>query len=242
MTSQTPDFSVGAYLLPSINREGRSFAVIALAIAVVDAVLAGLLSGFVSALLGALFIPLLLVSYGVYLFFRDPERVPPDDDPKAILSPADGRVCLIGKVPLPEELRGEGEGADQLYWRVCVFMSVFNVHVNRMPFAGTVLKKVHTEGKFLNASLEKASEENERCAYLMETADGVRYGVVQVAGLVAKRIVPFVKEGDVVGRAERFGLIRFGSRLDVYLPVGVKCEARIGQIMVAGETVLGHMA
>jgi len=245
MTEQQPDFSNSAYLLPHINREGVRFGCIALGVAAADAVLAAFLAGFapwVSAVLGALFLPLLLLSYGVFLFFRDPERYPPEDDVRAILSPADGRVCLVGLAPLPPELREDGEGEPPLFWRVCVFMSVFNVHVNRMPTAGTILKKVHVPGQFLNASLEKASTENERCAYLVETAAGERYGVVQVAGLVAKRIVPFVEEGALLGRADRFGLIRFGSRLDVYLPQGVKPEVRVGQIMTAGETVLGHLA
>jgi phosphatidylserine decarboxylase len=183
-------------------------------------------------------IPFLLLSYGVFLFFRDPERYPPEDE-KAILSPADGRICLIQEVPLPEEL---GEDQSQKYWRVSVFMSVFNVHVNRMPTKGTIIKKAYVPGKFLNASLDKASKDNERCNFLIEAPCGTRYGVTQIAGLVAKRIVPFVKEGDKLERAERFGLIRFGSRLDVYLPKGVKPNVRLGQIMVAGETVLGRLA
>ena len=120
-------------------------------------------------------------------------------------------------------------------------MSVFNVHVNRLPTAATILKKVHVPGKFLNASLDKASTDNERCCYLLETPGKTVYGVVQIAGLVAKRIVPFVDTGAQLARAERFGLIRFGSRLDVYLPAGTAAEVREGQIMVAGETVLGHL-
>ena len=120
-------------------------------------------------------------------------------------------------------------------------MSVFNVHVNRMPTKGTILKKAYVKGKFINASLDKASKDNERCNYLVEAFDGSRYGVTQIAGLVAKRIVPFVDEGAKLEKAERFGLIRFGYRLDVYLPEGVKPEVRLGQIMVAGETVLGHL-
>ena len=238
-----PSFSNSAYLLPHINREGVQFGLVACAVALVVSVLA---IYFHQAALSALAIPLWLLAYGVFLFFRDPERYPPADDPKAVLSPADGRICLIQEVPLPEELKPEETSLEEwnghLFTRVSVFMSVFNVHVNRMPTAGMIVKKAYVPGKYLNASLDKASKDNERCAYLMETANGVRYGVVQIAGLVARRIVPFVEEGAVLGQAERFGLIRFGSRLDVYLPAGVKPEVRLGQIMVAGETVLGHLA
>ena len=238
-----PDFSNSAYLFPHINKEGIRFGLIAVAIALADMLAAALLH---SVLLSALALPLALLAYGVFLFFRDPERYPPTDDPKAVLSPADGRICLIQDVPLPEELKPEETSLEdwnkETFTRVSVFMSVFNVHVNRMPTAGTIVRKAYVPGKYLNASLDKASKDNERCAYLIETLDGVRYGVVQIAGLVARRIVPFVEEGAVLGQAERFGLIRFGSRLDVYLPKGTKSEVRLGQIMVAGETVLGHIS
>ena len=236
-----PDFSNSAYLFPHINRKGIPFGVIAMLIAAAVTLGAVLLH---SVALYTLAIPAWLLAYGVFLFFRDPERYPPDD-PKAILSPADGRVCLVQDVPLPEELKPEETPLDEwnkeTFTRVSVFMSVFNVHVNRMPTAGTFVRKAYVPGKYLNASLDKASKDNERCAYMIETADGVRYCVVQIAGLGARRIVPFVDEGAVLGQAERFGLIRFGSRLDVYLPKGVKPEVRLGQIMVAGETVLGRM-
>ena len=228
-----PDFSNGAYLLPYINPEGIRFGLIALAVTLVVAVTAIFVKG-----IAWLIVPLLLLSYGVFLFFRDPDRYPPADE-SAILSPADGRVCLISEEPLPEEL---GEGQDDKYWRVSVFMSVFNVHVNRMPTAGTILKKAYVPGKFLNASLDKASKDNERCNYLIKSEGGETYAVTQIAGLVARRIVPFVNEGDSLARAARFGLIRFGSRLDVYLPKGIKPTVRIGQIMVAGETPLAYIA
>jgi len=236
--------------MPHINPEGVKFGTIAVVIAVGDLLAAAATAHFApvaSCVLGALFMPLALLAYGVFLFFRDPERIPPTDDPKAVLSPADGRVSMITQTPLPPEIAPERPaGADSplepLYTRVSVFMSVLNVHVNRMPTAGTIVKKVYVPGKYLNAALDKASEENERCCYLVETADGARYGVVQIAGLIAKRIVPFVEEDATLAQAERFGLIRFGSRLDVYLPPGVKSEVRLGQIMVAGETILGHLA
>ncbi len=237
-----PDFSNSAYLLPHINKEGMRFGLIAAAIAAIFTVLAAFMHSIVMC---ALVLPLWLLTYGVFLFFRDPERYPPTDSPKAVLSPADGRICLIQEVPLPEELKPEETSLDdwnsKVFTRVSVFMSVFNVHVNRMPTAATVVRKAYVPGKYLNASLDKASKDNERCAYLFKTEDGVEYGVVQIAGLVARRIVPFIGEGDTLKQAERFGLIRFGSRLDVYLPHGVAPEVRLGQIMVAGETVLGHL-
>ena len=245
MNIPKPDFSTSAHLFPHINREGMRFGTVALVFAFLFTGGAIALAFFclrTAAILGLFVLPLFLLSYGVFLFFRDPERYPPDD-PRAVLSPADGRICLIGKYALPAELDAAAAGLDPSaeYWRVSVFMSVMNVHVNRMPTAAKILKMAHVPGKFLNASLDKASTDNERCCYLMETPSGVKYGVVQIAGLVAKRIVPFVKEGDSLSMAERFGLIRFGSRLDVYLPSGVEPEVRVGQVMVAGETILGHI-
>lgn len=234
MTEQKPDFSNSAYLFPHINPEGIKFGVIALLIAVAISIA----THFCWAL-AFVTVPFFLLAYGVFLFFRDPERYPPED-PKAILSPADGRICLIQECERPDSLCESGNG--KKYWRVSVFMSVFNVHVNRMPTKGKILKKEYVKaGKFFNASLDKASKENERCNYLIEAENGETYAVTQIAGLVARRIVPQVEDGDELERIERFGLIRFGSRLDVYLPEGVKPEVRIGQIMVAGETVLGHL-
>jgi len=235
-----PDFSNSAYLLPHINPEGLKFGGIALAITLVVALLA-----YVPALrfLGWLVVPLLVLTYGVFLFFRDPERYPPEEDAKAILSPADGRICLIEECEMIDAMGEREEVKGKKFWRVSVFMSVFNVHVNRMPTAGEILLKDYVAaGQFFNASLDKASKENERCNYLVRAENGPIYGVTQIAGLVARRIVPQVDEGQKLARAERFGLIRFGSRLDVYLPEGVKPEVRLGQIMVAGETVLGHLA
>lgn len=236
MNEQKPDFSNKAYLLPHINPEGVKFGVAALLVALAVAVA----SAWVPHLEGLVAL-LCLLSYGVFLFFRDPERYPPDD-PKAILSPADGRICLVQECELPDELGEMAEYKGRKYWRVSVFMSVFNVHVNRMPTAGEILKKQYVAaGKFFNASLDKASKENERCNYLVKAEGGQVYAVTQIAGLVARRIVPQVEEGARLRAAERFGLIRFGSRLDVYLPEGVKPEVRPGQTMVAGETVLGHL-
>lgn len=228
-------------LFPHINREGWRFGTIALVLAFI---LPSLLSwlfwhlGLVglSVWFSSSFFFFLLLAYGVFLFFRDPERYPPANEPKGILSPADGRICLIRKIPMPKQIADN----ENEVWCVSVFMSVMNVHVNRAPFDAEVVKKVYVPGKFFNASLDKASEDNERCLYMMQTPDGSRFGVVQIAGLVAKRIVPFVDVGAKLSRAERFGLIRFGSRLDVYLPEGVEPAVSIGQTMVAGETVLGR--
>ena len=259
MSEKRPDFSNGAYLLPHINAEGRRFGLAACVVAAVA--FAGLVAVAVcgtetvgglwllkfgtlawSVALAVLATLLSLLAYGVFLFFRDPERYPPEDA-KAILSPADGRICLVQECPLPDSLGEMAEYKGKSFWRVSVFMSVFNVHVNRMPTGGEILKKEYVAaGKFFNASLDKASKENERCNYLVRAGNGQVYAVTQIAGLVARRIVPQVEEGERKGRAERFGLIRFGSRLDVYLPEGVRPEVRPGQTMVAGETILGHLS
>ena len=243
MNEPKPDFSNKAYLFPHINPEGIKFGVSALVLASLYTILAciALIKFWLFwwLLLGV--IPFFLLAYGVFLFFRDPERYQPDDE-KAILSPADGRICLISEVEMPDSFGEMEEYKGKKFWRVSVFMSVFNVHVNRLPTAGTVLKKEYIPGKFFNASLDKASKDNERCNYLVKADNGQVYGVTQIAGLVARRIVPQVNEGQHLERIERFGLIRFGSRLDVYLPEGVKPEVRIGQIMVAGETILGHLS
>lgn len=237
MNEPAPDFSNSAYLFPHINPEGMKFGAIAMAVAFVVAIL---VSHF--WWLAWMVVPVFLLAYGVFLFFRDPVRYPPEDE-KGILSPADGRVCLIQECELPDALGEIEEYKGKTFWRVSVFMSVFDIHVNRMPTAGEILKKDYVAaGKFFNASLDKASKENERCNYLVKAENGQVYGVTQIAGLVARRIVPQVEEGQTLKRADRFGLIRFGSRLDVYLPEGVKPEVRVGQTMVAGETVLGHLS
>ncbi|MDU8911381.1 phosphatidylserine decarboxylase [Aestuariicoccus sp. MJ-SS9] len=168
-----------------------------------------------------------------YYFFRDPERVVPNR-PGLILSPADGVVSLIEPAVPPEEL---GMGPQPLT-RVSVFMSVFNCHVNRAPAAGEVTAVNYRPGKFLNASLDKASSDNERNSLRMKLDSGHEIAVVQIAGLVARRILCWTATGTHLARGERFGLIRFGSRLDVYLPEGVAPEVKIGQTMIAGESVI----
>ncbi|OQW53157.1 MAG: phosphatidylserine decarboxylase [Proteobacteria bacterium SG_bin9] len=166
------------------------------------------------------------------LFFRDPVRVTPTRE-GLVVSPADGRVSMIAQVVPPAEL---GLG-DKPLPRVSIFMSVFNCHVNRAPVAGRIDRIAYRPGKFLNAELDKASEDNERNSMVISTPSG-RIGVIQIAGLVARRIVSFVREGQELAAGERFGLIRFGSRLDVFLPDGSKPLVSEGQTAVAGETVL----
>lgn len=166
------------------------------------------------------------------LFFRDPERVTPVRE-GLVVAPADGTVSMILSMVPPAEL---GLGTKPLQ-RVSIFMSVFNCHVNRAPVSGRIERIVYRPGKFINAELDKASEDNERNSLVIMTPAGP-VGVVQIAGLVARRIVSFVREGQTVMAGERFGLIRFGSRLDVYLPDGAKPLVAVGQIATAGETVL----
>ncbi|OOY15808.1 phosphatidylserine decarboxylase [Thioclava sp. DLFJ4-1] len=171
-----------------------------------------------------------------YYFFRDPPRVTPTRE-GLMVSPADGVVSLLEPAVPPAEL---GLG-DKPMTRVSVFMSVFNCHVNRLPCVGRISKVAYRPGKFLNASLDKASSDNERNGLAVTLPDGRQYGVVQIAGLVARRILCWSKEGQSLMTGERFGLIRFGSRLDIYLPEGVNPLVCIGQNMVAGETVIADL-
>lgn len=171
-----------------------------------------------------------------YAFFRDPERVTPIGD-NWIVSPADGIVTAIETVSTPEEL----EMKEKQAIRVSVFLSVFDVHINRAPCGGEIQKIWYYPGAFFNASLDKASEFNERQALKILTPNKKEVAFVQIAGLVARRIVSFVKEGDTLKTGERFGLIRFGSRMDVYLPKGVAPLVMVGQKMVAGETILADL-
>lgn len=171
-----------------------------------------------------------------YYFFRDPKRTTPIRE-GLVVSPADGVVSLIEPAVPPAELGLP----DEPLTRVSVFMNVFNCHVNRAPVEGEVAAVAYRPGKFFNASLDKASSDNERNSLAIRMADGRQIAVVQIAGLVARRIVCFVQKGDALMAGERFGLIRFGSRLDVYLPEGVAPMVSVGQTMVAGETVLADL-
>jgi phosphatidylserine decarboxylase len=169
-------------------------------------------------------------------FFRDPKRVTPIGD-SLVVSPADGRISQIAVVSAPPELE---MGPDPRV-RVSIFMNVLDVHVNRAPVAGTIQKIVYKPGKFINAELDKASEDNERNGLVIHSASGP-IGVVQIAGLIARRIVCFVREGTNIAAGERFGLIRFGSRVDVYLPAGTKPLVSEGQTSLAGETVIADLS
>jgi phosphatidylserine decarboxylase len=166
-------------------------------------------------------------------FFRDPPRVTPDGE-DVVVSPADGTVSAIADRRPPPEM----ELGDQPRTCVSVFLNIFDVHVNRAPVGGRITRLAYHPGKFLNAALDKASDENERQSYRIETTGGDAYGLVQIAGLVARRIVRFVEEGEVVEAGQRVGLIRFGSRCDVYLPQGVAPLVAVGQRAIGGETVL----
>jgi len=169
-------------------------------------------------------------------FFRDPERVPPGR-PGAILAPADGRIVAIAPAVPPVEL-GMGETPR---WRVSIFLSVLNVHVNRVPVDGVVTRIAYRHGAFVSASLDKASEDNERNALAIRLADGQQIAVVQIAGLIARRILCSVREGEAIHAGDRFGIIRFGSRTDIYLPEGIRPLVAVGQTMIGGETVVAEL-
>jgi phosphatidylserine decarboxylase len=210
--------------LTPIHKEGYPFIAIA---AVASLVLGHLWSplGWIGA----------IITLWVCYFFRDPARTTPIQD-GLVIAPADGRVSSVATVLPPPELNL----GDQPMMRVSIFMNVFDCHVNRSPVAGRIARIVYTPGLFINADLDKASEDNERNGLVIESA-GVTIGVVQIAGLIARRIVGFVKEGDSLVAGERFGLIRFGSRVDVYLPAHVQPFVGEGQRTVAGETVIADL-
>ena len=219
---------------PAIHPEGRKFGLIGVGLSLL------VLWGLGWTWLGW---PMLGLSAFVFAFFRDPERVVPQGS-NLVVSPADGLVSLIMQVPPPPELQGDdgtgrGLGTDPVT-RISIFMSVFDVHINRAPVSGTLKRIIYIPGRFLNADLDKASEENERQHLLIERTDGTPIGFTQIAGLVARRIIPFVKPGDLVAAGQRIGLIRFGSRVDVYLPAGTDSKVLVGQRVIAGETVLAE--
>ncbi len=166
-------------------------------------------------------------------FFRNPERTIPEEE-DAVVAPADGTVIYVGEVTEERCLQGPAV-------KVSIFMSVFNVHVNRVPVSGKVVEMFYNKGSFLNASLDKASLQNEQAGMLIETASGARLLVVQIAGLIARRIVTYPKVGSVLAKGQRYGLIRFGSRVDVYFPRDADVLACVGDRTVAGETILGYL-
>ena len=224
----TSDTQSVTWRLPDVHPEGRKYVLIAGAVALFSLVVWDFVTW-----------PLIGLTIWVALFFRDPVRVTPLGD-DLIIAPADGLITMIERMPVPAELAGENcLGAVPLV-RVSIFMSVFDVHINRTPIAGTIRQVIYISGKFLNADLDKASDENERQHILVEGRDGRKIGFTQIAGLIARRIVGFVKAGDMVASGQRIGLIRFGSRVDVYLPDDAACQVVLGQRSIAGETILAR--
>jgi phosphatidylserine decarboxylase len=216
---------------PAMHPEGRRYVIISTVAAVLSLLIWDKLTW-----------PFIILTVCIAAFFRDPIRVTPKGD-GLVIAPADGLVTMIQPVVPPAELAILGSTP---LVRVSIFMSVFDVHVNRTPIAGVIRQVVYVSGKFLNADLDKASEENERQHIVVEgkpNADGTArlIGFTQIAGLVARRIVAFVKDGDMIASGQRVGLIRFGSRVDVFLPSDTVCQVVLGQRAVAGETIIGRV-
>lgn len=210
------------YPHPIIAREGWLFIIVSFVI-----------TGIVTVKWGVWSIPLWVISLFVLQFFRDPGRVVPAND-KAVLSPADGRIVVVEKA---RDIYGERDAL-----KISVFMNVFNVHSNRSPVDGTIEKVQYFPGKFVNADLDKASLENERNALLITASNGQMVTCVQVAGLIARRILCYVVKGDDLTRGQRFGFIRFGSRVDVYLPLSAVPKVTVGDKVYATETILAELA
>ena len=210
---------------PFIHPEGWKFAAIFFAIS-----MAALMLWMPLAAIG------FLLTLFTLWFFRDPERDTPQDS-NLIISSADGKVCLIDEAYPPEELSMDS----QKMKRICVFMNVFNVHVNRSPIKGVVKDIVYKKGQFLNASLDKASDKNERSSLVINTDNGTKIIVVQIAGLIARRILGFISVNHNLEQGERFGLIRFGSRVDIYMPLDAVTQCVVGDTVIAGESVLASL-
>ena len=219
------DVSWRNYIFPPLHAEGPGFIAV---------------FAIVALILWWIWTPLglvgLILTIWCFYFFRDPDRVTPNQD-SLVISPADGIVQMIGLAAPPSELE---MGLEPLM-RISVFMSVFDCHVNRAPIGGAVIKEEYTPGEFLNATLDKASEDNERQSLIIRTEDGKDFVVVQIAGLVARRIRCDVREGNKLLTGQRFGMIRFGSRVDVYLPLGMVPLVIVGQKTIAVETVFADM-
>jgi len=206
-----------------VHPEGYKFFIVFLGLAI--------LTSLIFPMLGVLGF---LVTVFVLWFFRDPERSPPKQD--CIVSPADGVVCKIDQASPPEECNLKATN----FLRVCIFMNVFNVHVNRSPTNAVIKDIIYVAGKFFNASLDKASKDNERNILVLENKKSETVVVVQIAGLIARRILSFVKPAESLSIAQRFGLIRFGSRVDVYLPVNYVTDLKEGAKVVAGESIIAR--
>ena len=197
---------------------------------------------FVSSLFMSLvYLPLAYVGYLLTLFtlwfFRNPERKTPKNS-NYIISSADGKVCLIDNAIPPQEVQF---GTNQML-RICVFMNVLNVHINRSPIEGKINKVIYKKGSFFNASLDKASEKNERSSMIISNTNGTQLVVVQIAGLIARRILSFVSDNQYLDQGERYGLIRFGSRVDIYMPLNSSINCKVGDKVIAGESVLAILA
>ena len=205
-----------------IHPEGFKFAAISLSLSIILTT--------VSQIISVIFF---VLTFFILWFFRDPKRNKPQDS-NLIISSADGKVCLIDEAYPPQETPLKEEKMK----RICVFMNVFNVHVNRSPVQGEVQNIIYKKGQFLNASLDKASEKNERNSLVIKTENGTQVVVVQIAGLIARRILSFISPADRLSQGERFGLIRFGSRVDIYLPLDAIEKCKVGDKVVAGESIL----
>ena len=205
-----------------IHPEGFKFAAISLSLSIILTT--------VSQIISVIFF---VLTFFILWFFRDPKRNKPQDS-NLIISSADGKVCLIDEAYPPQETPLKEEKMK----RICVFMNVFNVHVNRSPVQGEVQNIIYKKGQFLNASLDKASEKNERNSLVIKTENGTQVVVVQIAGLIARRILSFISPADRLFQGERFGLIRFGSRVDIYLPLDAIEKCKVGDKVVAGESIL----
>lgn len=238
MTTNSQTSSAGAFRpddsMPIVAREG--WPIVAIFVLVLGGIAAGAWFVATWAFGIAAFVAVVLIGWCIW-FFRDPQRAIATD-PNLVLSSADGVVTAVGPSELPKEMVGKVPAGS--YTRISVFLNVFNVHVNRTPMNGKVVARVYTKGKFLNAALEKCHEENERCALAIETDFKQVVVVQQIAGLIARRIICRVNNGTVLRAGERFGLIRFGSRTDVYLPAGYTAKVRVGEKTVGGVTVLAE--
>ena len=208
-----------------IHPEGFKFAAISLSLSIILTT--------VSQIISVIFF---VLTFFILWFFRDPKRNKPQDS-NLIISSADGKVCLIDEAYPPQETPLKEEKMK----RICVFMNVFNVHVNRSPVQGEVQNIIYKKGQFLNASLDKASEKNERNSLVIKTENGTQVVVVQIAGLIARRILSFISPNDRLFQGERFGLIRFGSRVDIYLPLDAIEKCKVGDKVVAGESILATL-
>ncbi|MDB3950211.1 phosphatidylserine decarboxylase [Gammaproteobacteria bacterium] len=208
-----------------IHPEGFKFAAISLSLSIILTT--------VSQIISVIFF---VLTFFILWFFRDPKRNKPQDS-NLIISSADGKVCLIDEAYPPQETPLKEEKMK----RICVFMNVFNVHVNRSPVQGEAQNIIYKKGQFLNASLDKASEKNERNSLVIKTENGTQVVVVQIAGLIARRILSFISPADRLFQGERFGLIRFGSRVDIYLPLDAIEKCKVGDKVVAGESILATL-